>query len=150
MGASLRQSGAGGKGRRYRPVAEINVTPFVDVMLVLLIVFMVTAPLLTLAVPLDLPKADAQSMPDDSKPLTISIDEEGAVFIEDEVVELDELIVKLTAILETRKGDERIYVRGDEAIDYGRVIDVVSRVNKSGFNKVALVTKPVNSSAEAP
>ncbi|MEM7570594.1 MAG: protein TolR [Pseudomonadota bacterium] len=146
MGASLRSAGASGKGRRYRPVAEINVTPFVDVMLVLLIVFMVTAPLLTLAVPLDLPKADAQSMPDDTKPLTISIDKDGQVFIEDEQVELDDLTTKLTAILGTRDGDERIYVRGDDAIDYGTVIEVVSRINKSGFNKVALVTKPVDAS----
>ncbi|MEM9289287.1 MAG: protein TolR [Pseudomonadota bacterium] len=144
MGASVKKPGGG--GRRYRPVAEINVTPFVDVMLVLLIVFMVTAPLLTLAVPLDLPRADAQSMPDDNKPLTISIDAEGAVFIEDEEVPMDDLIPKLAEVLKARDGDERIYVRGDEAIDYGRVIEVVSRINRSGFNKVALVTKPVDQS----
>ncbi|MEM1021344.1 MAG: ExbD/TolR family protein [Pseudomonadota bacterium] len=144
MGASVKKPGGG--GRRYRPVAEINVTPFVDVMLVLLIVFMVTAPLLTLAVPLDLPRADAQSMPDDNKPLTISIDAEGAVFIEDEEVPMDDLIPKLAEVLKARDGDERIYVRGDEGIDYGRVIEVVSRINKSGFNKVALVTKPVDQS----
>ncbi len=144
MGASVKKPGGG--GRRYRPVAEINVTPFVDVMLVLLIVFMVTAPLLTLAVPLDLPRADAQSMPDDNKPLTISIDAEGAVFIEDEEVPMDDLIPKLAEVLKARDGDERIYVRGDEGIDYGRVIEVVSRINRSGFNKVALVTKPVDQS----
>ncbi|MEM6832161.1 MAG: ExbD/TolR family protein [Pseudomonadota bacterium] len=144
MGASVKKPGGG--GRRYRPVAEINVTPFVDVMLVLLIVFMVTAPLLTLAVPLDLPRADAQSMPDDNKPLTISIDAEGAVFIEDEEVPMDDLLPKLAEVLKARDGDERIYVRGDEGIDYGRVIEVVSRINRSGFNKVALVTKPVDQS----
>lgn len=141
MGASLNQSGSGRK-RRYRPVAEINVTPFVDVMLVLLIVFMVTAPLLTLAVPLDLPKANAQTMPDDSKPLTVSIDADGKVYIEDEEILEGDLIDKLTALIEVRDGEERIYVRGDGAIDYGRVIEIITKINQSGFTKVALVTKP--------
>lgn len=141
MGASV-QKGRGGGNRRYRPVAEINVTPFVDVMLVLLIVFMVTAPLLTLAVPLDLPKADAQSMPNDNKPLTVSIDKEGAIFIEDEEIAEDDLISKLAELIKVRDGDERIYVRGDDALDYGKVIDVIAKINQSGFTKVALVTKP--------
>jgi biopolymer transport protein TolR len=141
VGASV-QKGRGGGNRRYRPVAEINVTPFVDVMLVLLIVFMVTAPLLTLAVPLDLPKADAQSMPNDNKPLTVSIDKEGAIFIEDEEIAEDDLISKLAELIKVRDGDERIYVRGDDALDYGKVIDVIAKINQSGFTKVALVTKP--------
>lgn len=141
MGASV-QKGRGGGNRRYRPVAEINVTPFVDVMLVLLIVFMVTAPLLTLAVPLDLPKADAQSMPNDNKPLTVSIDKEGKIYIEDEEIPEDDLISKLAELIKVRDGDERIYVRGDDALDYGKVIDVIAKINQSGFTKVALVTKP--------
>lgn len=142
----MQQRGGAGK-RRYRPVAEINVTPFVDVMLVLLIVFMVTAPLLTLAVPLDLPEADAQSMPEDNKPLTISIDKDGKVFIEDEAVSEEQLIVKLSALIKVRDGDERIYVRGDDGIDYGRVIEVIAKINQSGFTKVALVTKPADTAA---
>lgn len=141
MGASMQKGGGGGK-RRYRPVAEINVTPFVDVMLVLLIVFMVTAPLLTLAVPLDLPKADAQSMPNDNKPLTVSIDKEGKIFIEDEEIAEDDLIGKLAELIKVRDGDERIYVRGDDALGYGKVIEVIAKINQSGFTKVALVTKP--------
>ncbi|MEM6680854.1 MAG: protein TolR [Pseudomonadota bacterium] len=141
MGASLNTSAKGGK-RRYRPVAEINVTPFVDVMLVLLIVFMVTAPLLTLAVPLDLPKADAQTMPEDTKPVTVSIDKTGQVYIEDEAVSDAELIVKLSPLIKARGGDDRIYVRGDDDIDYGRVIKVVAAINRAGFTKVALVTRP--------
>lgn len=141
------QQRGGGSKRRYRPVAEINVTPFVDVMLVLLIVFMVTAPLLTLAVPLDLPEADAQSMPDDNKPLTISIDKEGNVFIEDEAVTEEQLVVKLSALVKVRDSDQRIYVRGDDGIDYGRVIEVIAKINQSGFSKVALVTKPAAAAA---
>lgn len=147
MGASLQNREGGGAKRRYRPVAEINVTPFVDVMLVLLIVFMVTAPLLTLAVPLDLPKADAQSMPDDNKPLTISLDKNGDIFIEDEEIDEELLVAKLTELIDVRDGDERIYVRGDEALDYGRVIEVIAKINQSGFTKVALVTKPAQAAA---
>jgi len=147
MGASLNGRGQNGGKRRYRPVAEINVTPFVDVMLVLLIVFMVTAPLLTLAVPLDLPKADAQTMPEDTEPLTVSIDKDGNIYIEDQAVSDEELIVKLSPLIEARDGNEQIYVRADDAIDYGRVIRVIATINKAGFTKVALVTKPADGKA---
>ena len=125
---------------RYRPMAEINVTPFVDVMLVLLIVFMVTAPLLQTGVPVDLPKAEAQQLSPDNTPLTISLDQTGAIFIEDTEIALDELVPRLAAIAETRDLLEtRIYVRGSRQLNYGRVMEVMSAVNGAGFTKVALV-----------
>lgn len=125
---------------RYKPLAEINVTPFVDVMLVLLIVFMVAAPLLQVGVPVDLPRADAQKLPEDNTPLTISVDQTGAIFIEDTEISLNELIPRLEAIAETRQGtDTRLYLRGDRQLDYGQVMQVMSAINKAGFTKVALV-----------
>ena len=125
---------------RYQRMAEINVTPFVDVMLVLLIVFMVTAPLLQVGVPVDLPRASAQQLPEDRTPLTVSIDQNGAIFIEDTEIAFEELIPRLSAIAQNRSGEEtRIYVRGDRELAYGRIMEVMAAINQSGFTKVALV-----------
>ena len=125
---------------RYRPMSEINVTPFVDVMLVLLIVFMVTAPLLTVGVPVDLPQSKAQALTQPEEPLVISVDAEGAIFIQETAVELGNLIPRLRAITEN-KPDTRIYLRGDRALDYGRVMQVMGLVNAAGFTRLALVSE---------
>ena len=127
-------------GGRYRLMSEINVTPFVDVMLVLLIVFMVTAPLLTVGVPVDLPKTKAQSISEPDEPLVVSVDAEGVIFIQDTEVALENLVARLAAITE-QKIDARIYIRGDQAIDYGRVMQVMGRINAAGFTRVALITE---------
>lgn len=143
MAATLMPAGGrrGGRGqRRYKPLSEINVTPFVDVMLVLLIVFMVTAPLLTVGVPVDLPKTQAQSIADPDEPLVISVNAEGQIFIQDSEVELSQLVPRLRAITET-KPDTRIFVRGDKAIDYGRIMQVMGTVNVAGFQRVALIAE---------
>jgi len=143
MGASVTgggRTGGGGRRGRYRPMAEINVTPFVDVMLVLLIVFMVAAPLLTAGIQVDLPKAAARPLPQDSKPLEISIDHEGAIFLADTAIGLNELVPRLTAIVGNSR-DTRIYVRGDTKLDYGQVMQVIGVINRAGFTRVALVAE---------
>jgi biopolymer transport protein TolR len=129
-----------GRCHRRRPMAEINVTPFVDVMLVLLIVFMVTAPLLTVGVTVDLPESASSPLPGQDEPLTVSVTREGAVFLQDSRIELSDLGPRLLAITE-RRPDTRIFVRGDKVIDYGRVMEVVGAIHSAGFNKVALVTE---------
>lgn len=144
MGASLTTK-TKSRGRRtggqYRPMAEINVTPFVDVMLVLLIVFMVAAPLLTAGVPIDLPNSDAKPIQEeDTKPIEISIDKSGKIFIGESEVEKKRLIPLLSAMTEGQ-ADRRIYIRGDEAIDYGVVMNIIGGINGAGFNKVALITE---------
>lgn len=131
----------GRRRRRAQPMHEINVTPMVDVMLVLLIVFMVAAPLLTVGVPVDLPKTKAQAMSGDTEPLTITIQKDGQVFLQETVIEIEELAPKLEAIAENGY-DQRIYVRGDEAVDYGRVMKVMGRLNRAGYRRVALITDP--------
>jgi biopolymer transport protein TolR len=139
------QSGRSGRGRRRRNavMAEINVTPMVDVMLVLLIIFMVSAPLLTVGVPIDLPQTQAASLEQAEKePLAISVSTDGKVFLQNAEIKIDELVPKLKAITEARGGsDERIYVRGDKAVDYGTVMKVMGRLSAAGFRKVALVTE---------
>lgn len=143
MGASVTGGGrgnGGGRRGRYRPMAEINVTPFVDVMLVLLIVFMVAAPLLTAGIQVDLPKAAARPLPQDSKPLEVSIDQNGAIFLADTPIGIDELVPRLDAIAGNRR-DTRIYVRGDTTLDYGQVMQVIGIVNRAGFTRVALVAE---------
>jgi len=130
-----------GAGRRKaKPMSEINVTPFVDVMLVLLIVFMVTAPLLTVGVTVDLPKATSAPLPGQDEPLTVTVDREGRIFLQESEIAIDELGPRLIAILET-KPETRIFVRGDQVIDYGRVMEVVGSIHDAGIVKVALVTK---------
>ena len=144
MAMNVAGSSAGGGRRRARkPVmAEINVTPMVDVMLVLLIIFMVSAPLLTVGVPLDLPQTQAKSLDQDKNPLTLSVNVKGQVYLNDTEIGLDELVTKLKAITETRGGvDERIFVRGDKKVDYGTVMKVMGRLSAAGFRRVALVTE---------
>ena len=125
---------------RYQPMSEINVTPMVDVMLVLLIVFMVAAPLLTVGVPVNLPKAGAQALTGDDEPLAISVNQGGQIFIEETEVNLRDLVPRLKALIATGY-DQRIYVRGDRDVAYGRVAAVVARINNAGFTRVALVTE---------
>lgn len=130
------------RGRRRRLNADINVTPLVDVMLVLLIVFMVAAPLLSVGVPIELPKTDAKSLPAEQEPITITVNEQGAIFIQDTEIALENLAPRLEAI--SRNGyDERIYLRADENSDYGAVIKVMARVNAAGFSNLGLVTDPI-------
>jgi biopolymer transport protein TolR len=141
--------GAGGgvtvgkRRHRRKPVmAEINVTPMVDVMLVLLIIFMVAAPLLTVGVPLDLPQTQAKSLDQDKEPLTVSVNTKGEVFLQNSEIKIDELVPKLQAVTQARGGnDERIYVRGDKKVDYGTVMRVMGRLSAAGFRRVALVTE---------
>src|SRR3979409_1663574 len=123
-------------------MAEINVTPMVDVMRVLLIMFMVSAPLLTVGVPLDLPQTQAKSLDNDKEPLTVSVNTKGEIFLQNTEIKVDELRPKLHAIAQARGGnDERIYVRGDKKVDYGTVMRVMGRLSAAGFRRVALVTE---------
>ena len=126
---------------RNEPMSEINVTPFVDVMLVLLIIFMVTAPLLTVGVQVDLPETSADTLPEESEPLTLTINSKGEVFIQETKIEFDNLIKKILAVSKNRT-DTRIYVRGDKTINYGRVLEVMGKLSGSGFTKVALISEP--------
>ncbi|NJC07739.1 biopolymer transport protein TolR [Polymorphobacter fuscus] len=128
------------RGGRRAPMAEINVTPLVDVMLVLLIIFMVTAPLLVTGVPIDLPDSKATALKSDDKPIQISVDATGQVFIDQQAVGADALPTRLAALREARQDEARVYVRGDRALDYGRVMEVVGEVSAAGFKKVALVS----------
>jgi biopolymer transport protein TolR len=125
--------------RRHMPMAEINVTPFVDVMLVLLIVFMVTAPLLTVGVPIDLPKTQAKQMEGDSKPITVSIKADGRIYLQEAEVDADKLVSTLQAIAKNGL-DERVFVRGDKDADYGTIMRVMGRLNSAGYKKIGLVT----------
>lgn len=147
MGASVKtQATTSGRGRRRRgrhmPMAEINVTPMVDVMLVLLIIFMVSAPLLTVGVPIDLPQTQAKGLDQDKEPLTVSVNVKGEVYLQNSEIKIEDLVPKLKAITEARGGgDERIYVRGDRNVDYGTVMRVMGRLSAAGFRRVALVTE---------
>ena len=133
---------SGKRGGRRAPMAEINVTPLVDVMLVLLIIFMITAPLLVSGVPVDLPDSKAGALKQDTKPIQVSVRKSGETFIDEQAVPADTLGAKLKAIAEARADDEpRVYVRADAALDYGRVMAVVGEVNAAGFKKVALVSE---------
>src|ERR1700684_4576293 len=132
----------GRRGRRRAVLSDINVTPFVDVMLVLLIVFMVSAPLLTVGVPLDLPQSQAKALQQDNEPLTVSVNVKGQVFLQDSEIKIDELVAKLKAVTDARGGaDERIYVRGDKKVDYGKMMQVMGRLSAAGYHRVALVTE---------
>jgi biopolymer transport protein TolR len=143
MAASGPTVQVGKRRHRRRPVmSEINVTPMVDVMLVLLIIFMVSAPLLTVGVPIDLPQTQAKSLDQDREPLTVSVKLDGEVFLQNAEIKVDELVPKLQAITQARGGlDERIYVRGDRKVDYGTVMRVMGRLSAAGFRRVALVTE---------
>ena len=129
--------GSGRRSRRKAVMAEINVTPMVDV-----IIFMISAPLLTVGVPLDLPQTQAKSLDQDKNPLTLSVNLKGEVFLNDTAIALDDLVPKLKAITDARAGlDERIFVRGDKKVDYGTVMKVMGRLSAAGFRRVALVTE---------
>jgi len=149
------RTGSGRRRRgRYRPMSEINVTPFVDVMLVLLIVFMITAPLLTVGVPVDLPKTQAQALTQPEEPLVISVNSQGEIYVQDTLVELTKMVPLLIAITGS-KPDTRIYVRGDRAVNYGRIMEVMGSVNSAGFTHVALIAElpdvvPVPDTGETP
>jgi len=145
MGMSAGGGGGGGarRGRRRAHVmAEINVTPMVDVMLVLMIIFMVSAPMLTVGVPLDLPQTQAKSLEQDKTPLQLSVDIKGKIFINETEVQMNDLVAKLKAITEARGGmDERIFMRADKKADYGTVARVMGQLSGAGFKRLALVTE---------
>ena len=123
------------------PMSEINVTPFVDVMLVLLIIFMVTAPLLTVGDQVDLPETSADTLPEENEPLTLTINSKGEIFIQESKVDYEKIIAKILAVSKNRT-DTRIYVRGDKNINYGRVLEVMGTLSGAGFSKVALISEP--------
>ena len=127
--------------KKYDQMSEINVTPFVDVMLVLLIIFMVTAPLLTVGVQVDLPESSADSLAEEQEPLTLTVNAKGEIFIQETKVEFDDMIPKILAVSQNRT-DTRIYVRGDKTINYGRVLELMGMLSGSGFTKVALISEP--------
>ena len=134
---------SGGDRRRpgkFRQMSDINVTPFVDVMLVLLVVFMITAPLLTVGVPVDLPEASTETLQGSEEPLTITVKRDGAVFLQETEVPLADLVPRLQAISENNT-EARIFVRGDRNVDYGTVMQVMGTINAAGYRKVALVTE---------
>ncbi len=146
MGMSVSAGGAGrgGRGQRRRGrhhglMSEINVTPMVDVMLVLLIIFMVAAPLLTVGVPIDLPETQAKAMNSDTQPITVSINEEGKIYLQETEIPIEDVVPKLEAISKTGY-DERIYVRGDRTADYGTVMKVMARISAAGYKNLGLVT----------
>jgi biopolymer transport protein TolR len=145
MGMSTAQTRAGGRHRRgvprYKAMCEINMTPFIDVMLVLLIIFMVAAPLLATGVPIDLPHTKASALNIDQKPISVAIDDKGAVYLMDEPVGVDQLADKLKDA--AHEGfDQRIYVRGANDVNYGKIAEVMSIITTAGYKKVALVTEP--------
>ena len=143
MNAGTPAIGSGRRARHRRSVmAEINVTPMVDVMLVLLIIFMVSAPLLTVGVPIDLPQSQAKSLEQDKEPLTVSVNEKGQIFLQNSEISIDDLVPKMQAVAQARGGTEaRVYVRGDKKVGYGAMMQVMGRLSGAGFHRVALVTE---------
>lgn len=144
-------SSTGGRFRRRRftPIADINVTPMVDVMLVLLVIFMITAPLLQVGVPVDLPKTSAQQVGGKDEPLVVSVNSKDEVFLGETKYELDELTAKLKAVHD-EKPDQRVFIRGDKAINYGRMMEVMGVVIDSGFRQLGLLGEQADSKAPAP
>jgi biopolymer transport protein TolR len=141
---TIAAASAGDRKRRRRPVmSEINVTPFVDVMLVLLIVFMVSAPLLTVGVPIELPKSQAKALEHNREPLTVSVNISGQIFLQNSEIKVEDLVPKLKAIIDARGGssDDTVYVRGDKKVDYGTMMRVMGRLSAAGYHRVALVTE---------
>ncbi|MGH7052085.1 MAG: protein TolR [Acetobacteraceae bacterium] len=138
--AAILSARSDGRRGRYRPLADINVTPLVDVMLVLLIIFMITAPLLTSGVTVDLPKANAAPLNQDATPITLSIDAAGQIFLADTQIPTDDLVPKLRAIVHNNP-DRRIFVRGDRRLPYGRIMQVMALITDGGFTKVALLAE---------
>jgi biopolymer transport protein TolR len=148
MAISLNQS-MRSRRNRYRPLADINVTPMVDVMLVLLIIFMVTAPLMTSGVSVDLPKTNAQPLNSDSEPLTVTIKADGSIFLQEQAVDVGDLVAKLQAISQNNP-ERRIFVRGDKDLPYGRIMEVMGTITRGGFTKVALLAEQTAAQAAAP
>ncbi len=145
MAGGVAAGGGGGRRRgrgqpRYRAMADINMTPFIDVMLVLLIIFMVAAPLLATGVPIDLPQTKAAALNIDQKPIAVAIDPKGAIFIDEQPIAEDQLGAKLKEL--AKGADDRIYVRGSHDVQYGRIAEVMAIITSSGFKRVALVTDP--------
>jgi biopolymer transport protein TolR len=159
MGVSLSHATGRSRGgrRTFRPNSDINVTPFVDVMLVLLIVFMVTAPLLTVGVPVDLPQTRAQNIQTKEEPLTVTIDASGQIFVQKQQVAVENLVPMLTAIAKaqasapggTAANETRIFVRGDQALAYGRIMEVMGAITTAGFTRVALIAESPKGQAAA-
>ena len=139
MAAPLAGNGKGRGRGRYRPMAEINVTPMVDVMLVLLIIFMVAAPLMTVGVPIDLPKTQARQLNTEQKPVTVSVNPEGVIFVGDTQVPLEGVVEAVTAA-STNGIEDRVYVRGDGTASYGAVMQVMGALSGAGFTKIGLLT----------
>ena len=133
----------------YKPMSDINVTPFVDVMLVLLIVFMVTAPLLTVGIPVNLPKTEAEALNNPDEPLVVTVDPKGRVFLQETPVDLESLAPRLMAITQN-KTDTRVFVRGDRDIAYGRIMEVMGRLTSAGFTQVALIAELPEMGAPVP
>ena len=125
--------------KRNKTISQINVTPMVDVMLVLLVIFMITAPLLTVGVPINLPKTKAKALPEDQKPLSITINKEEKIFVQNTEISLEKLIPKLISISKNRN-DRKIFIRADKVLSYGKVVEVMAIISSAGFNKIALVT----------
>lgn len=136
-------TGGGSKRRRSgkaKPIADINMTPFIDVVLVLLIIFMVAAPMMTVGVPIELPKSTAKPMQDETQPLTISVNTKGEIFLQEKAITMEELVPKLQAI--SKNGvEERIYIRGDRLVDYGHIMRVMGAVSGAGYKKIGLVSE---------
>jgi biopolymer transport protein TolR len=145
---AVSQTRDNGRGR-YRPMSEINVTPLVDVMLVLLVVFMVTAPLLTVGVPVDLPQTAAPPINEPKEPTVITVNKDGAIFIQESSVPIDTLVSRLQAITGANP-DAVLYVRGDKDINYGRVLEVMSLISNAGFRKVSLVAEAPKGQTSTP
>lgn len=144
MAMSVGAKGGGGgrrrRGSRNAPVSDINVTPLVDVMLVLLIIFMVAAPMMTVGVPIDLPETQAKEMNSDTQPITLSVNPSGEIFLQETPIQIDEIVPKLQAISKTGY-NERIYVRGDNSAGYGTVMKVMARISAAGYKNIGLVTQ---------
>ena len=153
MAGALMGRRGGGRGRRHRPMSEINVTPFVDVVLVLLIIFMVAAPLMTVGVPVDLPRTNATPLPQEQEPLTITVDSQGRIFLQETEVPMEGLVPQLQAIMRNQpqgQPERRIFVRGDRAISSGRVMEVMGTVSAAGFSRVALLAEQPQGRAATP
>ncbi|GHD19722.1 protein TolR [Tianweitania populi] len=145
MGMSVSQgAGKGGRrrrGRKHGVMSEINVTPMVDVMLVLLIIFMVAAPMLTVGVPIDMPETQAKALNADTQPITVTVNQAGQVYLQETEIPAEEIVARLQAIAQTGY-EERIFVRGDKSADYGMVMQVMARINAAGYRNLGLVTLP--------
>lgn len=135
-----RQSHQNRKRAIYKPMAEINMTPFVDVMMVLLIIFMIAAPLMSVGIPVDLPETQARQVNDETEPLIISVDKEGKIFVQEREVSVNEIVPLLTSITKNNP-NPRIFIRGDKNLSYGNIVQVMGHITSAGFTRVALVAE---------